>query len=799
MTIGVSNPNISNMYNFRNMNKFKVLATAVIIFLVSENFLFAQQLEFQHKIISPKSSSQARQIGDFNNDGKKDILVIEGEFKPTQFAWYEYPTWKKHDINNAELANLFYVADCNVVDVDNDGDMDIIFPDAHEKSMRVLWFENPLPKGKTDDAWTKHVIADFGDISWLKDIEVADFNKDGKLDAAVRGEDLMHVSYQKENNEWETVNFPIKKHEGLASGDIDRDGYPDLISNGFWLKNPGKSIHDKWSEYVFDAKWFDQNTDSWMDNNVQVRVGDINSDGLLDIIISNSEKPEYPVAWYIAPGDPINGTWREQKIGVMDYCHTLQLGDFDNDGDIDVLAAEMKKEKSAGRMILFINEGAPKTPESWKDKSITWKEQLISTSGAYWAIAGDLGSDGDVDILSSGRYDLPPIEIWENKLNDKKLSLDKWTYIEVDNDRKGFGDFEGPGWEWLKYFGIAAGDVSNDGNADIVSGRYCYINPGGNMTSKWERIDLGKNVDANLMLDVDGDENADIIALALPNVYWLEAVNGGKKWTITQVAQIPPPGHHNSQGSALAQIISGGKQEILLESGEGVYNLEIPANPESGNWPKTRLTGNGTHAEGIGTGDIDGDGYVDLATGKGWKGVVWWKNPGDASGDWTQYEVGRIKTDYVDKLAIADVNGDGRNDIIAAEELYPDIFPAQLYWFEQPENPTEEPALFNWKRHEISGQKFTLNNMNIADMDHDGDIDVVSAEHKGDQRTFVYENDGKGNFTEHIVAKNKEGHGGAFIFDMDGDGDFDIMNIAWENFKYLHLFRNDAIKKDSKK
>src|SRR5436309_3812931 len=48
------------------------------------------------------------------------------------------------------------------------------------------------------------------------------------------------------------------------------------------------------------------------------------------------------------------------------------------------------------------------------------------------------------------------------------------------------GDFSKP--EWLRYFGLAVGDVNKDGYLDIVAGRYSYRNPGRNMTGPWKRV-----------------------------------------------------------------------------------------------------------------------------------------------------------------------------------------------------------------------------------------------------------------------------------------------------------------------
>ena len=90
-----------------------------------------------------------------------------------------------------------------------------------------------------------------------------------------------------------------------------------------------------------------------------------------------------------------------------------------------------------------------------------------------------------------------------------------------------------------------------------------------------------------------------------------------------------------------------------------------------------------------------------------------------------------------------------------------------------------------------------MNNLDVADVDEDGDIDIVTrSEHKGpDLKLQLFFNDGKGNFKSEVIDRGKEMHLGAQFADMDNDGDLDIVGHAWDNYKYLHLWHNDRIKK----
>ena len=368
--------------------------------------------------------------------------------------------------------------------------------------------------------------------------------------------------------------------------------------------------------------------------------------------------------------------------------------------------------------------------------------------------------------------------------------LPAFRHLTVDSTRQTWGDWDDP--EWLRYFGQDAGDVDGDGDLDLLGGRYLYLNPGGDMSETWRRIVLDDNVDGIFLTDVDGDPLADLIAMALPAVYWYEATDrSATAWTRREVARVPATSHVNSQGFERAQIVPGGPEEFLIAGDGDIYLITIPEDPEA-EW-STRLVAANTSDEGIGVGDLDGDGDLDLAAGRRPEGedeptiLVRYLNPGNGTDTWSHRVIGSSEHP-IDRVAVADLNGDGRADIVVTEERYPGEKPdGNLWWFEQPVDPAGE-----WTRHHVVTQ-YSMNNLDVADIDGDGDIDLLTNEHKGPRLELQWWlNDGAGNFTKQVIDTRHENHLGTQLADLDGDGDLDIFGGAWDNYRYFHVWRNEG-------
>jgi hypothetical protein len=253
---------------------------------------------------------------------------------------------------------------------------------------------------------------------YVKDLAIADFNRDGKLDVVARTISSITVFLQNNATSWTTIKLTnYHSGDGLDVGDLDRDGDPDIVLNGYWIENPYPSMSGTWYGHNIDSKWWNQNTGNWQDNNSRVVVADINGDGYLDVLISASEKAGYPISWYGA-SDPKNGPWTEHVVGYLDYCHTLQAGDMNNDGHMDVVAGKFERDDGTipppySIMVYYNTNG----------DGLSWNVTEVSDVGIYLGVIGDVGNDGDLDIVGSRSYWKGPIEIWENKIGDNIVAV----------------------------------------------------------------------------------------------------------------------------------------------------------------------------------------------------------------------------------------------------------------------------------------------------------------------------------------------------------------------------------------
>lgn len=165
--------------------------------------------------------------------------------------------------------------------------------------------------------------------------------------------------------------------------------------------------------------------------------------------------------------------------------------------------------------------------------------------------------------------------------------------------------------------------------------------------------------------------------------------------------------------------------------------------------------------------DIDGDGDKDIvATSTHGDKVVWFENL-DGNGNFSEPKIITSNMDYPLDIAVADIDGDGDLDIIAVS-TYDD----KIAWFENLD------GLGNFGPLKFIAILEYAQSVQVKDMDKDGDLDIIAG---GDNKVIWLENiDASGTFgPEKIVTNSIITTESIEVVDMDGDGDMDVVVADW--------------------
>ncbi len=147
--------------------------------------------------------------------------------------------------------------------------------------------------------------------------------------------------------------------------------------------------------------------------------------------------------------------------------------------------------------------------------------------------------------------------------------------------------------------------------------------------------------------------------------------------------------------------------------------------------------------------------------------------------EWTEHAVDS-EFEGANCVYAADVDNDGDIDVLGAA-----IFADDITWWEN----LDGTGLV-WFEHIVDGEYDGVQSVYAADMDGDGDIDVLGAAYSVDEITWWENLDGNGlSWAEHVVDENFNGCRKAYAADVDGDGDMDVLGAAsssdmiawWEN------------------
>lgn len=373
-----------------------VLALATVATSAQDRVLHT----FQKLQLSDKFYCEGIYYGDFNRDGKMD--VVAGPF------WFEGPDFKKrHEYRPAQFYQPKIYSDnflTFVYDFNQDGWPDILVIDIPGKE--AFWYENP--QGKPGH-WAKHLAfpvvdnesPNFGDLTGDGKPELI-FNTGGYLGYA--------------QPDWQHPDVPWSFHaispkgtwhkytHGLGFGDLNGDGRADFIEIGGWWEQPASLQGDPvWKHHPVN----------FGEGGAQMLVYDVNGDGLNDIITC-LHPHKYGLAWFEQVKQDGNISFRkhvimgdkpeENKYGLkLTQMHAFALADIDGDGLKDFVTGKR-----------WWAHPPPTDPESDAPAVLYWFKLVRSNNGQVdfvphliddnsgvgtQVVVADVNGDGLPDVL----------------------------------------------------------------------------------------------------------------------------------------------------------------------------------------------------------------------------------------------------------------------------------------------------------------------------------------------------------------------------------------------------------------
>lgn len=376
----------------------------------------------------------------------------------------------------------FWVIATSSADYDNDGDLDIavlgyyvIYNVGAEDKLILLRNDSLVEPDKWKFTYFNvplgTLTAGASDMAW------GDADGDGDLDLAV-GTDGNTLIYRNDSGTlvltdtnlpgyWEDNSQAYFNLRSITWADYDNDGDFDLLIPSVFdfntsayktalMRNDGPNGTGGWIFSEFDSVFAPtmHGQSSW---------ADYDGDGDLDLLLVNIA-PIYDEGFIRRYRNDGNGVFTEENVlGSLSIEHgEAQWGDYDGDGDLDILVAGNLKELNGSY--------TPMALRIYRNDSVNFVplEVIPNPAGEGWfdftaATWADYDSDGDMDILLAGNYN-SGVEI-EGRAriytNDNNVFTDSGSQLPAPHAS---GDRAGT-FSWL--------DLDGDGDLDyFIAGEY---------------------------------------------------------------------------------------------------------------------------------------------------------------------------------------------------------------------------------------------------------------------------------------------------------------------------------------
>jgi len=624
------------------------------------------------------------ELSDLDGDGDLDVLA--SAFDSDVIVWFEN-TDGEGSFGGGNAISTDSASPYSVIAADLDGDSDLDVAAAKDDGI-VEWFENTDGEGTFGPAAAVTTLAD-----GARSVVAVDIDSDGDLDLVSASALDSKIAWY-ENTDGlgsfgseEVVSTLADGAWDLFASDLDRDGDLDLS-----FVSSNDDTHG-WFENIDGAGTFGvrQVISALVQSGRAIIAADLDGDGDADTLTASFDDSK--LAWYENVDGA--GTFGSQTVlGLEEEAHSLAAVDVDGDGDLDVVAARLDE------LVWFENETLHRSALFPAPSPVT-----ASIRDPYSLYAADLDGDGDLDVLSIATVD--DTIVWSEN-NDGEGSFGTRQVITTLADA---------------VLSVVAADIDRDGDLDVVSASArdsklaWYENTDGAGTFGTQQVvttsaDFAYSVQA---VDLDGDGDLDLLSGAILDnrVSWYENTDGTGSF--------------------------GAEQEISTDA-DTVYTVV--------------------------SADLDGDGDLDVLTATAGDDTVAWFENTDGEGTFGAEQVISTDVDFATSADASDLDGDGDLDVVSSS-----LDDNKIAWYEN------EDGLGTFGPERVVTEGFNTAIVVVpADLDGDGDEDLLTSALFVDRVAWFENVDGVGTFGDERVLSTIVGSGAELVAaDLDRDGDLDVL------------------------